>query len=287
MRYLNKKNLSTLMWDLGFLTVGFLCLYFNSRININSDYKSALTYPLLMTGAIAVAIAVVYLFPIDADDEKISIYMNKRALILFAILESIMLISIFIMDSMFQINNSTLRNSFNPYLLFVILGLMLSIFICYFFKISLADFLWDLTFKPFLLVIILSVAFKVVISIPEIISGMVNFENIFSAKFIGSFIIGTFGYSIHPGIYEEILFRGFLISGLKGIGLSDEKSNVVQAIIFGASHVMSFGTASWIFLLATAAQAMIGYVLGKLYFKTKSLSPCILLHGLFDVVLQI
>lgn len=286
MRHLNKKNLSTLVWDLGFLIVGFLCLYFYSRYNINFDYKSPLTYPLLMTGAIAVTIGIVYLFPIRGDERR-TIYVNKRALILFAIIEAIMLISIFIMDNMFQINNSTLRNSFNPYTLFVILGLMLSIFICYFFKISLADFQWDLAFKPFLLVIILSVAFKVVISIPEITAGMVNFENIFNAKFIGSFIIGTFGYSIHPGIYEEILYRGFLICGLKGIGLSDEKCNVIQAIIFGASHVMSFGTASWMFLLATAAQAMIGYVLGKLYFKTKSLSPCILLHGLFNVVLQI
>lgn len=85
MRYLNKKNLSTLVWDLGVLTVGFLCLYFYSRYNINSYYKSPLIYPLLMTGAIAVTIGIVYLFPIRGDERR-TIYVNKRALILFGIL---------------------------------------------------------------------------------------------------------------------------------------------------------------------------------------------------------
>lgn len=97
-----------------------------------------------------------------------------------------------------------------------------------------------------------------------------------------NFLIGTIVNSAYPGFFEEVLYRGFLISGLKGLGLSNNKCNIVQAIIFGISHVMSWGIPSWIFLLSTASQAMVGYLLGKIYFKTESLMPCILFHGLLD-----
>lgn len=88
----------------------------------------------------------------------------------------------------------------------------------------------------------------------------------------------------YPGFYEEVLYRGLLISALKGLGLDDDKTNILQAILFGIHHIMSWGIASWFFLLSIAAQALLGYVLGKIYFKTKSLMPCILLHGLLDSV---
>jgi membrane protease YdiL (CAAX protease family) len=89
--------------------------------------------------------------------------------------------------------------------------------------------------------------------------------------------------SLHPGVFEEVLYRGLLISGLKGFGLKDEQTNIIQAIIFGITHVISFGNVPSIFILHTASQIILGYVIGKVYFKTKSLTPCILLHGLIDV----
>ncbi|EQB87988.1 membrane protease YdiL (CAAX protease family) [Clostridium punense] len=290
MRYLNKKNLSTLMWDLGFLTVGFLCLYFYSRYNINSYYKSPLTYPLLMTGAIAVTIGIVYLFPIRGDERR-TIYVNKRALILFGILELIFLICVVIMTNIFKINNYT-RSEVNVlHFSIAALVLTLSIFICYFFKIRISDYNWNLTLKSIIFVIILYVTFKIVTNIVGITNKTIHFENMANGKFVIGFIINTIVNSCYPGFYEEILYRGFLISGLKGLGLTDEKCNVIQAIIFGISHVVSpiisSGTVTWMFLLATAAQAMIGYMFGKLYFKTKSLSPCILLHGFFDVAMSL
>lgn len=98
------------------------------------------------------------------------------------------------------------------------------------------------------------------------------------------FLLNALFNAAYPGIFEEVLYRGFLISGLKGIGLSDEKCNVIQSIIFGIAHVMSWGAAPKAFILYTTAQAMAGYLLGKVYFKTKSLTPCILLHGLMNVI---
>lgn len=90
--------------------------------------------------------------------------------------------------------------------------------------------------------------------------------------------------SLYPGFFKEVLFRGFLISGLKGFGLSDDRCNIFQAIILGVGHVMSWGMPSWIFLLAMTWQAMLGYVLGKLHFKTNSLLSCILFHGFLNAI---
>lgn len=288
MRYLNKKNLSTLMWDLGFLTVGFLCLYFYRMNNINSDYKSALTYSLLITSAIAVTIGIVYLFPIRADERR-TIYVNKKALILFGILEFIFLICVLIMTNMLKINNYTANKVSILYFFIAALVLTLSIFICYFFRIRIRDFNWNLTPKSIIFVIILYATFKIITNIVGISNGTIHLEDMANGKFVGGFIVNTIVNSAYPGFYEEVLYRGFLISGLKGLGLTDEKCNVIQAIIFGISHamnpIMSSGTFTWVFLLATAVQAMVGYMFGKLYFKTKSLSPCILLHGLFDVAM--
>ena len=110
------------------------------------------------------------------------------------------------------------------------------------------------------------------------------YDIMFDEEHIKKSILNFIYQCIYPGIFEETLYRGFLISGLKGLKLNESKCNVIQALIFGASHVNSWGSGSFIFLLHTAFQSLIGYLFGKLYFKTKSLTPCIILHGLFNTI---
>lgn len=86
------------------------------------------------------------------------------------------------------------------------------------------------------------------------------------------------------------MFRGFLISGLLSFNMEKWKANIIQSVIFGLGHcfVVSKGLGFHISALAailhTSQQMMIGYVLGKIYLKTNSLLPGIILHGLLDGV---
>lgn len=90
--------------------------------------------------------------------------------------------------------------------------------------------------------------------------------------------------AVYPGFFEEFLYRGLLISKLKNYKLTEESINIIQAILFGLLHCnlytqdVSLGFA----ILATAAQMLLGYILGKIYFKTKSLMPCIIFHVILD-----
>lgn len=136
-----------------------------------------------------------------------------------------------------------------------------------------------MTFKNFLLIFIIYISYK---GLNVILYKELNIV-VFDKNNIKNFIFHLIYQCFYPGIFEETLYRGFLISGLKGLRLNENKCNVIQAVIFGASHVNSWGTGSSIFLLHTAVQAIIGYMFGKLYFKTKSLTPCIILHGLFNI----
>lgn len=281
MKYVSKRNLRTLTLDLACVIIGFTCLYFYNKYNFNPYFKNEIFFPLLMSGATVAAIVFIYLFPLKINEDK-NIYVNKKAILPFCVVEILFLICVFIFDSIFKINNYTVGNFNKLYILLFQLGVSLTIFICYFFKISLKNFNWNISFKSIILVIVSYIVYKLFPNLISISQGMVQIADIFNGGLLFKIIINTIFTSAYPGFFEEVLYRGFLVSGLKGLGLADEKCNIIQAIIFGISHVMSFGIASWMFLLSTSTQAMLGYVLGKIYFKTKSLVPCILLHGLLN-----
>lgn len=275
-------NLKTLVCDFVFIIIGYVCLLIYNKYSYNGN---GILFPILMSGAVTTAIIIIYLYPMRVKDENHKhIYDNKKALILFFIIEALHQITIFTLNRIFGLNNSTAQNFNKMYFLLIELGISLTIFICYFFKIRLKKFNWNLSIKSFTLVVIVYVVYKLFLNFYGISKGIIYIDNIYDINFILKFILKAILNSAYPGIFEEVLYRGFFISGLKGFGFSDDTCNIVQAIIFGISHVMSWGTTSWIFLLSTAAQAMLGYVLGKIYFKTKSLVPCILFHGLLDVV---
>ena len=87
---------------------------------------------------------------------------------------------------------------------------------------------------------------------------------------------GTFGLllllSITPGICEEVLFRGTILSGLRQ-KFSDKQAMWIQAGMFGLIHFSAFrfpGTA--------IAGALITYIL----IQTRSLYCCIIFHILFN-----
>lgn len=71
-------------------------------------------------------------------------------------------------------------------------------------------------------------------------------------------------------IFEEIVFRGIIQKGLINNGISPQKAIWLSAILFGIVHGNP-----WQLIGAV----LLGYVLGLVYFKTKSLLMPILLHA--------
>lgn len=87
---------------------------------------------------------------------------------------------------------------------------------------------------------------------------------------------------LNVGFLEEMIFRGFLFRML-------EKTNVKSAIIvsaltFGMGHIVNLLNGKD--LIPTLMQVLyataIGYLLVIIFCKTKSLVPCIIMHGVFN-----
>ncbi|MFM9413537.1 CPBP family intramembrane glutamic endopeptidase [Peptococcus simiae] len=85
------------------------------------------------------------------------------------------------------------------------------------------------------------------------------------------------------GYIEEVIFRGFLFKGMlpkDGPG----KSIIIVAITFGIGHIVNLfaGQAN----LETIAQVCFaiawGFIMTVTFYKSQSLLPCILAHGLID-----
>lgn len=277
MEHTLNKRCKSLIWDIFFVTIGYICLLCYDK------YKRIPSiYDLLFSLSIVISIFIISFYPIRVNEDK-RIYENKKALIPYIIITAILQILIYTFNKEFGINNSSGFLVNRNYVYLLKLGITATLFISYLFKIKFKNFNWDISFKFLILVIILYLVHILIPNINIILNSKMHFSNISNMKLIPNFIRNAALESIYPGIFEEVLNRGLLISGLKGYGISDEKCNIIQAVLFGIGHVGSWGTASLIFLLSTAAQAMAGYILGKVYFKTKSLVPCIILHGLLDV----
>ena len=87
---------------------------------------------------------------------------------------------------------------------------------------------------------------------------------------------------INIGFLEEMIFRGFLFKMM-------EKDNVKRAIIvssitFGMGHIVNLlNGADFVPTLLQVCYAIaIGYMLVMVFYKSKSLIPCIIFHGVFN-----
>lgn len=87
---------------------------------------------------------------------------------------------------------------------------------------------------------------------------------------------------ILPPLVEEILFRGFLYSGLRQ-RLSITWSILVTSLIFGGAHLFG-GDAGTLLWVAAADTFILSLVLCYLRERTGSLWPPIILHGLKNFV---
>ena len=89
---------------------------------------------------------------------------------------------------------------------------------------------------------------------------------------------------LNVGFLEEIIMRGFLFKMM-------EKDNVKRAIIvssitFGMGHIVNLLNGAYFVptLLQVCYAIAIGYMLVMIFYKSKSLIPCIIFHGIFNAL---
>ncbi len=95
---------------------------------------------------------------------------------------------------------------------------------------------------------------------------------------VTSLLINIVATAIFPAIFEEMVFRGYILGALRPHG--DKLAVIISALLFGLIH----GN-----ILQVPFAAILGMVLGWLVVQTNSIWPAVALHGannLFSVVMQ-
>ena len=120
--------------------------------------------------------------------------------------------------------------------------------------------------------------------VPLIIISLFNLRNGININNPTKEIIFHILTMLNAGFLEEIIFRGFLFKMM-------EKDNVKTAIIvssltFGIGHIVNLLNGADLIptLLQVCYAVAIGYMLVMVFYKSKSLIPCIIFHGVFNAL---
>lgn len=153
----------------------------------------------------------------------------------------------------------------------------------YLFHLDLRKFSLKINVKTFFCIIIIFLS----CFLPKFIFGLVNWNDycIGITKNIPGTILRLIETLFYPAAIEEYFYRGVILSALLSFNMENWKANIIQATIFGLTHIFQnhsqgFSLQSAIFL--TSTQIIFGYVFGKISLKTHSLMPSIILHALKD-----
>ncbi len=84
------------------------------------------------------------------------------------------------------------------------------------------------------------------------------------------------------GFLEEVIFRGFLFKALCESGV--KKAFVISAVTFGIGHIVNLLNGAELLptILQIISAVVIGFLFTALFYKTNSLWPCIITHGIFN-----
>ena len=88
------------------------------------------------------------------------------------------------------------------------------------------------------------------------------------------------------GFLEELIFRGLLFNAM----LTNGKNSaiIVSSVTFGVGHIINLINGSGAELLPNLLQVVyaiaVGFMFVMIYYRTKSLLPCIITHGVFNAL---
>jgi membrane protease YdiL (CAAX protease family) len=126
---------------------------------------------------------------------------------------------------------------------------------------------------------------NIVIFLPLLIIPMINLlyvltpgnhieQNIFMLVFIGIYI----------GIMEELIFRGFLFRAVEE-RLNIKWAVIISSITFGLYHLVNLTAMSIeLVIIQVIYSTAIGFSFAVVFYFSKSLLPCIIIHSLTDVM---
>lgn len=86
------------------------------------------------------------------------------------------------------------------------------------------------------------------------------------------------------GFLEEIIFRGFLFLGMAKVNL--KRAIIVSSVTFGIGHIVNLMNGQPVLetLLQIVFAVAVGFALVALFYRGKSLIPCIIFHGINNAV---
>lgn len=109
---------------------------------------------------------------------------------------------------------------------------------------------------------------------------LVNLPYLFSGAKIN--IASAIISSIFIGIMEELIFRSFLCRSIERIS-DKKKAIIVSSVIFGCLHLINIGNYPLIYVLLQVLYAFaIGIAFAVVFYKTKSILICIMIHTIVD-----
>ena len=86
------------------------------------------------------------------------------------------------------------------------------------------------------------------------------------------------------GFLEELIFRGLLFQAIAKDGV--KSAIIVSSVTFGIGHIVNMVNGSGAELLTNLLQILyaiaIGFAFVMIYYRTKSLLPCIIVHSIFN-----
>ncbi|MCF8223711.1 MAG: CPBP family intramembrane metalloprotease [Bacteroidales bacterium] len=207
-----------------------------------------------------------------------------RAIALSVLFSSIGFVLSFLLRKVFDIDLSKLEMSIIAFIITTLCALLLFpiVFKIPFGKVSIREFIYRVGLFP-----------------PKkihgfILLGVLAAATTLSAMLIGSLLTGKYVFdsskitlaqaifSLTPGIWEEVFYRGIIMIVLLRISGSFKKAAIIQVVIFAIAHIKGFDLKSIIDLFSVLVIA-IGFTF--MAYKTKSLIPGIVFHYLHDTFL--
>ncbi|MBO4723262.1 MAG: CPBP family intramembrane metalloprotease [Muribaculaceae bacterium] len=114
--------------------------------------------------------------------------------------------------------------------------------------------------------------------IPLVIIFSVNLWNGVNVNHTKNEVVFHILTMINVGFLEEIIFRGFLFKMMDKDNL--KAAIIVSSVTFGIGHIVNLVNGSELFttLMQVCYAIAIGYLFVTIFYKSKSLVPCILAH---------
>ena len=128
---------------------------------------------------------------------------------------------------------------------------------------------------------------KLLYLIPMFVLATGNVWDGFAPSFTGTALLYATLSMALVGFVEEMIFRGFLFKGMQAEG-SIAAAIIVSSLTFGLGHIVNMfaGQASFETFIQMIFAITWGFIFTMVYYRGKSLWPCIIAHSIIDVLAE-